>query len=138
MCGSGLWYAETLHEGLAPAAVGSTSVVEAYQCSLREGKTLANVSAANESWLGVIKADSVANPAVAKFNGYMFTPFLANVDYDVAYLVVHEDLAGFGAMNTSLVTSAGNAGVAAGFDDTFRCTGGLWNGKLLRQPAMQE
>jgi len=137
-CGSGLAFSQPLHVGLDAPAVNDTSVIEGYRCTLKDGKTMANVNEANTAWMKYVEAAQAADPALGKFSAYMLTPWISNAPYDVVYVIAHDDLASFGSTNTDLFTSSGGAAVGAGFDSVMRCTGGLFQGKVVRTPAGEE
>ncbi len=131
-CNSGLYFSKTVHEGLPPPADGAmgTSVIEGYQCTLKEGRTMTNAAHANDVWAAYL----AANPGSAKINAYMFTPWLANTPYDLVYLVVNANMADFGATNTTVITGGTGQAVQAAFDEAMTCEAGLFNGKVVRRP----
>ena len=137
-CRSGLWFSQALHVGLPPATVGGApGVIETYQCTLRKGKTMANVEHANTVWKAYTDDAVKADPALGKFAAYMLTPWLANVTFDLVYLVVNDNLVDFGKLNTAAMTSSAGGAVGAAFDDAMTCDAGLMSGKVVRVPAQQ-
>jgi hypothetical protein len=137
-CRSGLWFSQALHEGLPPATVGGDpGVIETYQCTLRKGKTMPNVEHANATWKAYIDAAKQTDATLAKFSAYVMVPWLADVPFDLAYLVVNDNLADFGKLNTAALTSSAGGAVGAAFDDAMTCQAGLMSGKVVRVPARQ-
>jgi hypothetical protein len=137
-CRSGLWFSQPLHVGLPPATVGGApGVIETYQCTLKKGKTMANVEHANAAWKAYTEAAAKADPTLGKFSAYMLTPWLANVDFDLVYLAVNDNLEDFGKLNTAALTSSAGGAVGAAFDDAMTCDAGLMSGKVVRVPAQQ-
>jgi hypothetical protein len=138
-CRSGLYFMRTLHEGLPPpTADDNTSAIEGYQCNLREGKTIANADQANSAWIASVEASKGTDADLAKFNAYVMIPWLANTPYDLIYLVVNDNLADFGKINTAALTSAGGQAAQAGFDAVMTCEAGLFTGKAIRRPVAQQ
>jgi hypothetical protein len=135
-CRSGLWFSSALHEGLPPAAVGDEpGVVETYQCTLRKGKTMSNVEHANATWKAYTDAAAQTDPTLGKYSAYMMTPWLADVPFDLIYLVVNDSLVDFGKLNTAALTSSAGGAVGAAFDDAMTCSAGLMSGTVVRAPA---
>lgn len=135
-CETGLAFSQPLHVGLPrPTVGGGGAVMEAYQCKLKHGKTVANVDSANAAWMQWVEAAEASDASLGKFSAYMLEPWIANTPYDLVYLVVHSDLASFGRINTALFTSPGGAFVGAGFDSVMRCESGLFLSNVVRVPA---
>jgi hypothetical protein len=135
-CASGLYFTAALHEGLpAPTADNKTSVIEAYQCTLNDGRTMANAEHANATWLAYIDAVKATNPELVKFSAYMMQPWLADTPFDLVYLIVNDDMQDFGKINTAAMTTSAGQAVQAEFDEAMSCAGGLFNGTVIRQPA---
>lgn len=135
-CETGLAFSEALHTGLpAPTVGGPAGVIEAYQCKLKHGKTMANVAQANAAWMKWVEDAKAADPSVDEFSAYMLQPWIADTPYDLVYLVVHSDLESFGSTNTELFTSDGGQVVGAGFDSVMSCESGLFQSNVVRTPA---
>jgi hypothetical protein len=137
-CESGLWFSRPVHEGLAAPAAGDTSVIEAYQCKLKDGKTIANVENAHAKWRQYVESAKSTDPSLAKFSAYVLTPWLAQTEYDLVYLVVNDNLQDFGKLNTAAMTGASGPAVQAAFDDAMSCDAGLFTGKVVWAPAAAE
>jgi hypothetical protein len=137
-CESGLWFSWPVHEGLPPATVGGTSVIEAYQCKLKHGRNMANVENAHAKWRQYVDAAKSTDPSLAKFSAYMLMPWLARTEYDLVYLVVNETFQDFGKLNTAAMTGTAGPAVQAAFDAAMTCEGGLFTGKVVRTPAVAE
>jgi len=110
----------------------------AYQCTLKQGKSVADVNQANAVRLKSVEAAKATDPTLAEFSAYMLTPWIANTPYDVVYLVVNDDLESFGKINTAALTSSDGQEVGAAFDAVMSCESGLFDGKAVRQPAPAE
>lgn len=134
-CESGLWFSRPVHEGLPTAVAGGTSVIEAYDCKLKDGRTLGNVENAHAKWRAYIDAAKATDPSLAKFSAYVLVPWLAKSKYDLVYLVINDNLQDFGKINTAAMTGGAGQAVQAAFDDAMTCEGGLYAGKVVRVPA---
>jgi spermidine/putrescine-binding protein len=134
-CDSGLWFTQSLHEGLPMPKPGDTSIVEAYQCTLNQGKTMANVEHAHAMWAAYVESQQASDPEVGKFSAYVMVPWLDSVPFDLGYLVVDDNLQDFGKLNTAAMTTGAGRAVQAAFDEAMSCDGGLYTGKVVRVPA---
>jgi hypothetical protein len=130
-CKSNLFFSEQVYTGSSPGEGNTDFVLEGYGCTLRKGKTMANVVAAEAYFTAMFAAMK------SEANVYRWTPYIANTPADLVYLVAHNDLISFGSHNTSVVMSeAGEAANNALFQ-VMDCEGGLYAGDVIHTPAAE-
>jgi hypothetical protein len=135
-CDAGLYFGSTLYEGLEEAKPGDPpAAVEAYLCETNDGKTRADVSAAEKTALVAVNAIKAKTPELAKFSMYRYTPWLAEAQFDTIYLTVNHDVTAFAASNTAWQTSAEGQAADAAFAKAETCDAGLWFGRIVHAPA---
>ncbi len=126
---SGVAMADVIYDGggMNASAITSSSgaaFVEAFNCSLRPGKTVADARAAVENWQTVIKDLGIYDSYIA----YMMTPLIASGTTDVFYFAAHPDATSYAARQTAYLTSDAGVAADAGFNEVHRCTASLWFG----------
>ena len=126
---SGVAMAEVIYDGgelqaSAIAQAGGAAFIEAFNCTLRPGKTVADARAAVENWQGVIKDLGMYDSYLA----YMMTPLVASGTTDVFYFAAHPDATSYAARQTAYLTSDAGAAADARFNEVHRCTASLWHG----------
>ena len=126
-CSSGLYWSATLLNELPVENDDNDSVIEVYACTTSNGKTAADVEAAEKLVVDASKG--------LKFATYRLTPWLANTPFDRIYLNVSDDLGAFAANNSTYLTSAAGANADAAVYASQSCESGLWHGHLIRRPA---
>ncbi|MCZ6501401.1 MAG: hypothetical protein O6945_02680 [Gammaproteobacteria bacterium] len=127
-CVSNLFFSENLYQGTPPQEGDNDFVLEAYGCTLKHGKTMANVQAAEAGIVGVLKAQG------SKINVFRWTPFLSGLPADVVYLVAHDDLIVFGSSNTKFFMSPGGQSSQFALSTVMDCTGALYSGEVIHAP----
>jgi hypothetical protein len=120
----------TLYQGAEPDPTDDNGVIEIFACTLNEGKTRANVLAAEQAWA----AQSTA--LKLPLSSWRFNPAWANSPADLVYFVAHDDLKAFAANNTAQLTDPGAAGVNAGFADTMTCESWVKASQIVFRPTM--
>ncbi len=110
-------------------ATPEADAVELYWCTLRDGATLADVEQAEA---GFVQANSAAPIAVDRW-----TPFLANTESDLVYLVAHENLTGFASFNTAWQTSEAGQDNQSAFNELVECESGLFAGRVIREGEVE-
>lgn len=135
-CDSGLFFGTTLYEGLPEGKPDDPpAAVEAYLCNINDGKTMADVSAAEKSLLAAVNAIKARTPELVKFSSYRYTPWLANQEFDTIYLTVNHDVTAFAASNTAWQTSTEGPAADAALAKAETCEAGLWFGHIVHMPA---
>ena len=127
-CDSGLFFSTNIFQERAnPPTAGRSGVVETFHCKLPEGKTMVNVTAVEQAW-------AAAATGVVKLDFFRWVPVWANIDYDVVYIVGHDDLKSFATNNTALFNSP-ELGLASELLTTVTtCKGGLYAVDYLLAP----
>lgn len=126
-CSSGLYWSATLLDELPVENDDNDAVVEVYACNTSDGKTAADIEAAEKLIVEASKG--------LKFATYRLTPWLANTTYDRMYLSVSDDLGAFAANNSTYLTSSAGANAEAAVYGSQSCKAGLWHGHVIRRPA---
>jgi hypothetical protein len=135
-CDSGLYFGSTLYEGLAEGKPGDPpAAVEAYLCDTNDGKTTADVVAAEKAAVAATNAIKARTPELAKYSTYRYRPWLAESAYDTIYLTVNHDVTAFAASNTAWQTSTEGQAADAAIAGAFTCDAGLWFGHIVHEPA---
>jgi hypothetical protein len=132
-CESGLFFSSDLYSALPDEDGDTATVIEAFGCTLNEGKTTADLAAAHQAYQTAAAALKAAG--VGNFLTVTWTPYLANAPFDVAYLTVHDDMKAFAATNSVYWTSKEGAASEAEFGKVVKCKSGLYAGSLVREPA---
>jgi len=99
---------------LCLADAGDTSVVEVWNCTIKDGKTEAEVRAHNSKWLAFVRQ---TNPEI---NSYGMQRIVGESG-SFMFADIYPDLATWGAVKKALDSEAGNA-FDAGFDELVDCT----------------
>ena len=103
-----------LTPALCLAEAGDTQVVEVWNCTLKEGKTAADVEAHNAKWLKFVRQTSSA------VDSYGMESMVGDAGTFV-FADVYPDLAAWGAVKTALDSDAGRA-LEQGFGELLDCT----------------
>ncbi len=127
-CVSNLFFSENIYQGTPPGEGDNNFVLEAYGCTLKHGKTMSNVEAAEAGIVSVLKAQG------SKINVFRWTPFLSGLPSDVVYLVAHDDLIAFGSSNTKFFMSPGGQSSQFALSTVMDCNGGLYSGEVVHAP----
>ena len=135
-CESGLFFSSLIHDALPEETDDVEVVIETYGCVLKPGKTMADVESAHKAYQTATAALTAAG--VGSFDTVMWTPYLANVPFDIAYLTVHDDMKALAATNSVYFTSKEGAAADAEFNKAMTCKSGLYAAKRVRQPAPAE
>lgn len=131
-CKSNLFLSERVYSGSPSRPEDGQQVAEAYGCQLRHGKTMANVNAIEGEW-----TDAAAE-IDSKVNVLRWTPLVANVEYDLIYVIVHDDLAAFASNNTAQFNSSALNIAGSLLNTVMECKGGVYNVDVIQQPPTQE
>lgn len=135
-CDAGLYFGTTLYEGLADAKPGDPPVaVEAYGCDINDGKTMADVGAAEKTVVAAVNAIKARTPELVKFSLYRYTPWLADTAFDTIYLTVNHDVTAFAASNTVWQASTEGPAADAALAKAETCESGLWFGHIIHTAA---
>ena len=135
-CDAGLFFGSTLYEALEEGKPGDPpAAVEAYLCNIKDGKTMADVGAAEKSAVAAVNAIKGRTPELVKYSMYRYTPWLANAQFDTITLVVNHDVTAFAASNTAWQTSAEGPKADAAFAAAETCDAGLWFGHIVHMPV---
>jgi hypothetical protein len=130
-CKSNLFFSEQIHAGMEPEEGNSDFVMEAFGCTLKKGKTRANVSAAEGSYKAMYDALGL------KVNVFRLAPFIANTAVDLYYFIAHDDMVAFGSNNTHMITSKMGPAANGALNQVMECKGGLYAGNIVHVPAGQ-
>jgi hypothetical protein len=136
-CESGLFLSAPLRDALAVEESDNEAVVETYACTLNDGKTMADLAAAHAAYAKAGDALSAIDPGLGAYNAVQWTPYLANVPYDVAYFVVFDDLDAWARSNTAFRGSPEGAASDAAFGQVIDCEAGLWRGTAVHRAKAQ-
>jgi len=120
----------TLHQGAEPDPTDDNGVIEIFACTVNEGKTSANVLAAEQPWA----AQAIA--LKLSLSSWRFNPTWANSPPDLVYFVAHDDLKAFAANSTARLTDPRVAGVNAEFADTMTCESWVKASQIVHRPTM--
>lgn len=131
-CEANLFFTEQVYAGSEVDPEDNRQVAEAYGCVLRHGKTMANVNAVEEAWT------EVASSIDSKVNVLRWTPMVANLEYDLIYIIGHDDLAAFAANNTAQFNSSALSLAGSLLNTVMECKGGLYSVDVIQQPPLQE
>jgi len=91
-CESALHFVSTLHEGLVIEPGDDDGIIESYSCTLRDGKTLADLAPAHDAYAKAVDALKRMDPKLAAFQSYQFQPWLATTPFDTYYVTANDDL----------------------------------------------
>lgn len=119
-CESNLFFSEDIYVGSSPGEGDTDFILEGFGYTLKEGKTLANVVAAEVIFTA------------------LFAPMKSkvNVPVDLVYLIVHDDLMAFASYNTSITTSEAGTAAQNGLFQIMDCNGGLYSGNVVHVPQV--
>jgi hypothetical protein len=132
-CDSGLYTVKVVHDALPNEKDDNDAVLEIYGCTLRSGKTLADLDTWEQS---KFKPAITELPApLASFRTQRLTPWLADSPYDAIYMTVNDDVTTFGKTNTAWFASKSGAASDAAVGAIANCESGLWFGRRLHVPA---
>ena len=131
-CESNLFLSKQVYIGTPPDPGNTSVVAEAYGCNLRAGKTVLNANAIESSFA------AIAKDMGSKVNVYRWAPMVANVEWDVIYIIGHNDLTAFAENNTAQFNSSAlnlHGGLLA---SVMECKGGLYSVDILQSPPAPE
>ena len=125
-CDSAILFSETLYEGEGETVTDNQALLESYVCTLHDGKTLDDARAVGKDWAALI----ATLPTTGAMLAFMRTPLIANVPFDLTYLLVHDDMTQYAQRQTEYMSSGGNE-LTDRFDEVHNCESGLWNGRQV-------
>lgn len=128
-CVTAMYTTSSLFANLQLDAADKEDLVEVYICSLRSGKSEADVLAADKAWADALTAAKL--PIVST----RFLPVFDQGSVYTAYLNVHEDLDSFGKSFDAVLTRPEIVTANALYLDALACEGSLWTGERLHWPA---
>ena len=103
-----------LAPALCLAEAGDTQVIEVWNCTIKEGKTVADVEAHNAKWLAFVRQ---ASPDV---NSYGMESIVGESG-SFMFADIYPDLAAWGAVKKALDSEAAGD-IEAGFGELLDCT----------------
>jgi len=127
-CTSNMYFSEPLHVGLTPSGDADGAVMIAAGCTLKKGKTMRDVMAAEAPRIKQSKAANTASSI------YRLTPYIANTPIDVVYLIVYQDLESLGKIGTMQLTSKDWMATGGKFAETMECNSGLYSTNIVHMP----
>ena len=127
LCTSGLVTQEQIYDGGSPPVTSPSAMVFSAACTLRPGKTMADVTPAVNHYVQVLDDLGTHSAYVA----YMQTPIISSAGRDVYFYGVYDSIAAYAARNTELLTSEGGVAVGAHFNEVLACETALWNGEII-------
>ncbi len=131
-CDSGLFASAQVYIGTEIDTSDNEVIAEAYGCNLREGRTMANVLAAEETYAAAAKA------AGLKHNIFKWTPYIANVPWDMIYIIGHSDLSAFAANEKAENNDAATSLANLNFLNQAQCKGGLYAVDIVKRPTQDQ
>ena len=103
-------------------------LLESYGCTLKPGKTMADVDAALAVWKPVFaKAATGASTVLRRI------PLLPG-QYDLMYLAVWDDPAAYAKATSAFMADPGSSASDAALNAVEQCTGGLWKSRSIVRP----
>jgi hypothetical protein len=120
----------TLYQDAEPEPTDDNGIIEIFASTVNEGKTSANVLAAEQAW--AVQATALKLP----LSSWRFNPAWANSPADLVYFVVHDDLKAFAVNSTARLTDPNVADVNAGFADTMTGVSWVKASKIVHRPTM--
>ena len=93
---------------------------------------MVNVVAIEESWSEVVAGTG------SKVNVLRWSPMVANVDYDLIYIIGHDNLAAFAANNTAQFNSSALNLAGSLLNTVMECKGGVYSVDVIQQPPQEE
>ncbi len=127
-CTSNMYFSEQIYAGAPPEEGDTDAIIQAYGCTLKEGKSRANVMAFEK--MAVARSEQLK----AKTNIYRLSPYMADTPADVVYLVGYDDLVAFGESSTEFMTAPGYGGFLAAVGDTMDCNSSLAAMRVTHAP----
>jgi hypothetical protein len=127
-CETNLFSSKEIYIGDPPQPDDTFAVAEAYGCNLRTGKTMLNAGAIESSFA------TIAKEMGSKVNVYRWAPLVANVEWDVIYIIGHDDLSAFAENNTAQFNSPALNLHGALLASVMECKGGLYGVDILQAP----
>lgn len=125
-CDSAILLSETLYDGEGDPVSDNQALLESYVCTLNDGKTLDDARAVAKDWAELI----ATLPTTGGFLAFMRTPLIANVPFDLSYLLVHDSMTQYAQRQTEYMSSGGND-LTDRFNEVHNCESGLWNSRQV-------
>ncbi len=125
-CTSEIWTSEQLYGGPAPGEGDNDDILEAFGCTLHEGKTMSNVRAVEANFIKEAKA------AGLEMNIFRLSPVYTDGQVDVLYCIGHEDMETYGATATKQSTTPATATANQYFNLVMDCGGGLYGVETIK------
>ena len=125
-CDSAILLSETIYEGEGDPVSDNRALIESYVCTLNDGKTLDDARAVVKDWAALIET----LPTTGAMLAFMRTPLIANVPFDLSYLLVHDSMTQYAQRQTEYMSSGGND-LTDRFNEVHNCESGLWNGRQV-------
>lgn len=132
-CESGLHFVSTVYEGAVVEPGDDEGIVEVFGCTLRDGKTLADLQPANDAFVKALDGLKQTDPKLAAVNLHQFQPWLDTTPYDAFYATVNDDLRAFGATNSAYFASKEGQAAEAAFGNAATCESGLWHSQVVHR-----
>jgi hypothetical protein len=120
-CTSNAWSSEQLYGGDAPGEGDNNDVLEAFGCTLHEGKTMSNVRTVEANFVKEAKA------AGLEMNIFRLSPLYTDGQVDLVYFVGHDDMETYGATATKQAMTPATATANQYFNLVMDCGAGLYN-----------
>lgn len=124
-CQSGLVFQEVILEAKTQPDLSKGYIIESYTCSIKPGKDMGDIRKAIKTWHAYVTKIGNDGPVV------MRTLRVGNYPFDLAYFIVHQDLAAYASSSTNYLTSKGAKATQDAFDAVQTCSGTLWRGQQM-------
>jgi hypothetical protein len=124
-CQSGIVFQEQILEAKTQPDLSKGYVIESYTCSIKPGKDMGDIREAIKVWHAYTTKIGNDGPV------FMRTLQVGNYPFDLAYLVVHQDLAAYASSTTNYMTSKGAEATRAALDAVQTCSATLWRGQQM-------
>lgn len=128
-CSASLNYSTQVYMGMPANPDDSNGFIEGYGCTLKDGKTGANVRALEENYTAAVKELGVP------MNVFRFNPIVSNGEIDLIYLAVHDDRAAFGANTTAIGTNPTALAAFQNFAQVMDCGSSLFSSRIIHRPT---
>jgi len=124
-CDSGIAFQEQIFEPKEQSDLSDGYIVESYVCSINPGKDMGDIRKAIKKWHAYVT--EIGNDVPV----FMRTLQIGNFPFDLAYFVVHKDLAAYASSTTNYLTSKGAEATQAALDAVQSCKATLWRGQQI-------
>ena len=124
-CASGMMFQEVILEAKKQPDLSNGYIIESYTCKIQPGKNMSDIRRAIETWHAYVTKIGNDGPVI------MRTPQIGDYPFDLAYFIVHQDLAAYASSSTNYLTSKGAEATQGALDAVQSCNGMLWRGQQM-------